>query len=296
MDPCTVGVDNLVMTTRTLVILALLVAGLELEAQTSTQRPAPVGVLVGIHKLDDYGFTPGPPIPAALRTVWLDTEGSATPALPRLLVPRSSGFWWLGLTSTCSEQPHRRFDDTLAGVETESSDALWASPTVVGPILEAHDAAWNCRSADVFCGTHFETGIYWVWPDFISMNRGRESGCGAHLMAPSVQRCIGWTILKPLWRSAQCLERPPRRACGEPMIVRSWNIVRVTATTAARTQTYSHQPLGISSVKEGGGSSKAGLAPIGCASSESTILRTSTFPGSQGPRHRSGLCPYLYHA
>jgi hypothetical protein len=190
MDSCTVGVDNLVMTTRTLAILAVLAAGLELEAQTSTQRSAPVGVLIGIHKLGNE-FTPGPPIPASLRTVWLDTEGSATPALPRLLVPRSSGFWWLGLTSTCSEQPHRRYDDTLAGVETESSDALWASPTVVGPIPEAHDAAWNCRSADVFCGTHFETGIYWVWPDFISMNRGRESGCGAHpdgIFGPEVHR------------------------------------------------------------------------------------------------------------
>jgi hypothetical protein len=190
MDSCTVGVDNLVMTTRTLAILAVLVAGLELEAQTSTQRSAPVGVLIGIHKLGNEP-TPGPPIPASLRTVWLDTEGSATPALPRLLVPRSSGFWWLGLTSTCSEQPYRRFDDTLAGVETESSDALWASPTVVGPIPEAHDAAWNCRSADVFCGTHFKTGIYRVWPDFISMNRGMESGCGAHpdgTFGPEVHR------------------------------------------------------------------------------------------------------------
>ena len=179
MDSCTVGVDNLVMTTRTLAILAVLVAGHELEAQTSTQRSAPVGVLIGIRKSGGYD-TPGPPIPASLRTVWLDTEGSATPALPRLLVPRSSGFWWLGLTSTCSEEPHRQFDDTLAGVETESSDALWASPIVVGPRPDAHDAAWNCRSADVFCGTHFGTGIYWVWPDFISMNRGMESGCGAH--------------------------------------------------------------------------------------------------------------------
>jgi hypothetical protein len=190
MDSCTVGVDNLVMTTRTLAILAVLVAGLELEAQTSTQRSAPVGVLIGIHKLGNEP-TPGPPIPASLRTVWLDTEGSATPALPRLLVPRSSGFWWLGLTSTCSEQPYRRFDDTLAGVEIESSDALWASPTVVGPIPEAHDAAWNCRSADVFCGTHFETEIYWVWPDFISLNRGEHSGCGAYpdgTFGPEVHR------------------------------------------------------------------------------------------------------------
>jgi hypothetical protein len=179
MDPYTVDVDNPVMTTRTLVILAVLVAGLE-QGQTSTQGSAPVGVLVGIHKLGGYQSPPGPPVPASLRTVWLDTEGSAAPALPRLLVPRSSGFWWLGLTSTCSEQPHERFDGTVAGVEIESSDALWASPIAVSPISEAHDAPWNCRSADVFCGTNFGTGIYWVWPDFISMNRGAESGCGAH--------------------------------------------------------------------------------------------------------------------
>src|SRR4029453_816442 len=119
MGPCTVGVDNLVMTRRTLLILALLVAGLELGAPTSTERSAPVGVLVGIQKLGGYQFTPGPPIPAALRTVWLDTEGSATPALPRLLVPRSSGFWWLGLTSTCSEQPHVRIDAPLGGAGTK---------------------------------------------------------------------------------------------------------------------------------------------------------------------------------
>jgi hypothetical protein len=191
MDLCTVGVDSLVMSRRTLLILALLVAGLELGAQTSTERSAPVGVLVGIHKVGGYHFTPGPPIPAALRTVWLDTEGSATPALPRLLVPRSSGFWWLGLTNTCSEQPHVRIDDTVAGVEIEISDALWASPTAVRPVPEAHGAAWNCRSADVFCGTNSGTSIYWVWPDFISMNRGGESGCGVHpdgTFGPEVHR------------------------------------------------------------------------------------------------------------
>ena len=41
MDSRIVGVDNLVMTTRTLAIIAVLVAGLELEAQTSSQRSAP---------------------------------------------------------------------------------------------------------------------------------------------------------------------------------------------------------------------------------------------------------------
>jgi hypothetical protein len=167
------------MTMRPLVILAVLIAGLELDAQTSTQRSAPVGVLVGIHNIGN-DFRPGPPAPASLRTVWLDTAGSPTPVLSRLLVPRSSGFWWLDLTSACSEQPHALFDGTVAGVEIEISEALWASPTAVRPIPEAADAAWNCRSADVYCSSSFGPLIYWVWPDFISMNKGGESGCGAY--------------------------------------------------------------------------------------------------------------------
>ena len=284
------------MTTRTLVILAALVAGLELEAQTSTHGSAPVGVLVGIHRLGGYELTPGPPIPASLRTVWLDTEGSATPALDRLLVPRSSGFWWLGLTSTCSEQPHERFDDTVAGVEIQISDALWASSTAVRSIPEAHGVSWNCRSADVFCGANFGTGIYWVWPDFISMNRGGESGCGAHsdgTFGPEVHRLDD--LKTPL--AVGAVFGAPAEARLRRAYERAKSITGlVTATTAARTQTSSHQPLGASSVKKGGGSSKAGPTPIGCARSESTILRRSTFRASQGPGHRSDLCPYLYQA
>lgn len=94
---------SITLTTRTLLIVAVLGAGFGLEAQTSTQGAASVGVLVGIHKRG-HDFAPGAPVPASLRTVWLETDDSATRALPRLLVPRSSGFWWVGLTNTCSER------------------------------------------------------------------------------------------------------------------------------------------------------------------------------------------------
>jgi hypothetical protein len=112
--------------------------------------------------------------------VWLDADGSATPALPRLLIPRSSGFWWLGLTSTCSEQAREGLDDNVVQIEIEIRDVLWSTPIGVRPTPDAHDEQWNCGSADVFCSNDFGTGIYWVWPDFISISTGLESGCGAH--------------------------------------------------------------------------------------------------------------------
>ena len=180
MDPFTVGVDNPVMTTRMLVLAAILVAGLELMAQTSTQRTAPAGVLVGIHTLGGSTFAAGPPVPDSLRTVWLDTDRSATPALPRLLVPRSSGFWWLGLNSACSEERREGLDDGVTQIEIEIHDALWSSPIDASPIPSAHDAEWNCRSDNVFCENDFRTGIDWVWPDFISISKSGEYGCGAH--------------------------------------------------------------------------------------------------------------------
>jgi len=115
-----------------------------------------------------------------LRTVWLDTEGSSALALPRLLVPRSAGFWWLGLTSNCLEEAHEGRDDTGAKVEVEISETLWSAPIGVRSIPDTHDDGWNCRSPDVFCSTRFGTDIYWVWPEFISVNKFGESGCGVH--------------------------------------------------------------------------------------------------------------------
>ncbi len=163
------------MSVRILLIFGLLAAGLELEAQTATKRSLPAGVLVGIQRPGRHDeLEPGPPTPATLRTVWLDTGGTATRALPRLLVPRSSGFWWLGLTSTCSEQPH---DLIGADIEIDINDALWASP-IDRPMPEAPAAAWDCRSTKVDCATEDETYLHWVWPDFVSMERGGESTCG----------------------------------------------------------------------------------------------------------------------
>jgi len=179
MDLYPLRVDNRVMTTRVLVIVAVLVAGVELGAQRSPQVVAPVGVLVGIHKPGDHDSVSARPVPSSVRTIWLDTDRTATPVLPRLLVPRSSGFWWLGMISTCSEQPREGLDDAVIGVEVEISEVVWSSPTGVRPIPEVPDE-WNCRSAEVSCYTHYGTDIYWVWPDFISMSSVSESGCGAH--------------------------------------------------------------------------------------------------------------------
>jgi hypothetical protein len=177
------------MTARTLVIVALLVAGVELTAQRSPYV-SPVGVLVGIHKRGDSDPVSARPVPSSLRTVWLETDGAATPVLPRLLVPRSSGFWWLGLISTCSEQAREGLNDAVTGVEVEIGEIVWSAPIGVRPIPE-DPAEWNCRSADRFCATQYGTDIYWVWPDFISISSVSESGCGAHpgdTYAPAVHR------------------------------------------------------------------------------------------------------------
>jgi len=180
MNRSAVHVDNRVMSKRTLVILAMLVAGIKLTAQTSRQPSVPAGVLVGIHRVGGYASPFQRPTPSSLQTVWLDADSAATLALPGLLVPRSSGFWRIGLTSNCSEELHSAPDDAVAQIEIEITDALWSSPIGARPRPDAGDSEWNCLSPDVFCGIDRTTGIYWVWPDFISLSRGGEYGCGAH--------------------------------------------------------------------------------------------------------------------
>lgn len=170
------------MTKREVAILGLLAASTLINAQAPARRIVPAGVLVGVHHREDYVTDQGlaRPIRATLGTIWLESDGAAITALPLLLVPRKSGFWWVGLTHRCAEEPHESADPTRRGDEVEVEDTPWASPVEAQSSADVRTGAEECQSTEVFCVVDRRTDFYWIWPDFISMNRRTESGCGAH--------------------------------------------------------------------------------------------------------------------
>ena len=176
-------VDKSSMTKATIGIGGLLVAASLVSAQTPAQRPVPAGVLVGVYHLEDYltrGLTK--PAVATLRTVWLESERASATALTPLLVPRQSGFWWMGLTYSCTEEPHEIADGIRRGDEVFVHDTPWVSPVEApSPVDSRRSAsAVECQSTDVSCVVESRTDIYWIWPDLISMDERTEGGCGAH--------------------------------------------------------------------------------------------------------------------
>jgi hypothetical protein len=156
-------------------LLTILVAICNVALMSGQQPPAPTGVLVGVHRYPDSASTPV--AAATLRTLWLESGGRVANA-GGLLLPRRTGFWWLDLDRSCTEGPVVDFNDQETGeYEVEVADDLRASPVETRP---AATPSSPCVERRVHCVTDRRIWIWWVWPDLVSMNRGGESGCGAH--------------------------------------------------------------------------------------------------------------------
>jgi hypothetical protein len=164
-------------------MVVLLLATTLVAGQTPARRAVPAGVLVGVYHVEDYvarGLKK--PAAATLSTIWLESESASATALAPLLVPRSAGFWWVGLTYSCTEEPHEIADGDQRGDELYVQDTPWAAPVGARSVVDIRRAASarECQSTNVSCAVESRTDIYWIWPDFISMNGRTEGGCGAH--------------------------------------------------------------------------------------------------------------------
>jgi len=159
----------------------ILLAICNVALMSGHQPPAPTGVLVGVHRYQDSASTTLVAA-ATLRTLWLEAGGRVAEA-SGLLLPRRTGVWWLDLDRSCTEEPVVDFNDQETGeYEVEIADDLRASPVETRP---APALVSNCVAHKVRCVTDRRIDISWVWPDFVSMNRGAEGGCGAYLVGES---------------------------------------------------------------------------------------------------------------
>ena len=230
-----------------------------LLAQAAPIATPSAGVLVGVHRLHDFMMDrPGAPPPAAgdLRTIWLPITRGASVSTPielgDLLLPRRSGFWQLGLLGTCAEEPHLDADDKPRGTETYVSDYLWAVPAGRQPRMaadavrsEPDEVVGPCTSRDVHCAADGRTTLFWVWPEYVSLNRGRETGCGVHpdasfeysvstIDALHTRLTIGDVLGAPIERRFERAFRTAAREaqavtdCGEPAAFQpdSWHVER----------------------------------------------------------------------
>ena len=171
-------------------ILALAFGGL-LYGSAATNSAA-VGVLVGLHHIGYSDYLNGPPRPPAggsLRTIWIsiqnstDLSGTELVEIPDLMLPRRSGFWRAGLLATCSEETDDRGD-----ADVYVSDHLWVTvpgrtPTVTlgaDDRIAGSERIGPCSARNIRCVADTRTQIDWVWPEYVSMNLGGESSCGAH--------------------------------------------------------------------------------------------------------------------
>ena len=150
-----------------------------------------VGVLVGLDRLESDVF--GPPRTNTLRTLWIPLV-DATPIDARdvveirdLLVPRPSGFWRLGRLATCAEGPLD--PDNRHITAATIAQYLWAVPlgrrpeVALGPSdpIGAHpERVGPCRAKTIDCVGDRRVAIYWVAPDFVSLDLGERGSCGAH--------------------------------------------------------------------------------------------------------------------
>lgn len=169
--------------------------------QSSGDPGRPVGVLVGLHHRDTSGDLPGnggqdsePPSAGQLRTVWVPvvnpSSGESIEAfeLPDLLLPRRSGFWRAGLLGTCAERTQTNVDGDALGTETEIADYLWVTPVGRRPQVRleprySSDPAERvapCVARDTYCDIDRRTRIFWIWPEYMSLDLGRSASCGAH--------------------------------------------------------------------------------------------------------------------
>jgi len=160
-------------------------------------RPAsPIGVLVGVHRRADVAVTTTAPEPATLRTLWLESSGATTTTVPHLLVPRSTGFWRIELVHFCGEEPDFDFDDKPIGDALDVNEELWAYPIEARPVIPEGQ---TCQSKNVHCVNDHQKALFWVWPNFVSMEDAFEPpGCGFSM----------WSALDYTMRRIESLDKP----------------------------------------------------------------------------------------
>ena len=179
----------------TLQTLAAIVATTAALAQVSA-RPADeaVGVLIGLHdRRDDDRDYAAHPTAGRLRTLWIQLAESETPRpaieMPELLVPRRSGFWRVGLLATCSESLETDLDGGPIGSEITVADYLWSARVGERPRIDLRpddpdddtdEQLGACTAAKVSCANDFRTSVFWIFPEYASLELGTRGSCGAH--------------------------------------------------------------------------------------------------------------------
>jgi hypothetical protein len=173
-------------------ILGLVLAGSAAGfAQVPHQETRAVGVLVGVwdpgqQGEGSVGEDRPPPSTGRLRTIWLaGTSATAkTPrVLPYLLVPRKVGFWRLGLYGECEVE--RETDIAPPKTKVTIREHIWAVPVDAVPTVRIHDPYDTfhpapCRTRSASCVNNETVTVFWVWPEYVSLDVGAEVSCGVH--------------------------------------------------------------------------------------------------------------------
>jgi len=178
-------VNKFAISATTGLMLALTIV----PAAQSPRRPtAPLGVLVGLHDVGGESVPSAngdsePPSVGRLRTLWM--RGGESLELTNLLLPRRSGFWRVGLLGECAEEKEDIGDTVRIG--TTIADHLWATPVGKQPQVrlsrdDDHMGfhAAPCIERDVYCVNDWTTSVYWIWPDYASLDMGGRGECGVH--------------------------------------------------------------------------------------------------------------------
>ncbi len=173
------------MIMRSFTIVALL-----LLSQVSRAQNNAVGVLVGIHSLgSDSAADSRPSSGGSLRTVWIpldprDGTSRITPVeISDLLIPRRTGFWRAGLLGTCVENSIEDIDGKSIGTGASVADHFWAAPLGARPqvrLTEPDERVGSCTTRSPRCENDNRTIVYWVWPEYVSLDMSERSGCGVH--------------------------------------------------------------------------------------------------------------------
>jgi hypothetical protein len=172
-------------------VVILSMAGAARVPQSGGEDAA-AGVLVGFQRLGEDVL--GAP-PSTLRTLWIRIDDAAPSRAARtvdvsdLLVPRQSGFWRVGRLATCSEAPLE--PDEPGRIAVGISQYLWAvplgrrpsirfGPPLSASIMPGPERVGPCRSKTVYCDVARTVDIFWVAPDYVSIDFGTRGSCGAH--------------------------------------------------------------------------------------------------------------------
>ena len=153
-----------------MILRSFIISALVVLAPISGAQTTPVGVLVGIHTHgNDSAFSARPSAGGSLRTVWIPLDPSSRfgRASPR--------------------RPARRPPATVAGRDGARAgrgcDHFWAAPVGSRPqvhLSEPEERVGSCRTPRPRCQNDNRTIVYWVWPEYVSLDMSERSECGVH--------------------------------------------------------------------------------------------------------------------